>query len=191
MRSRARRQERRRAAEAARRRNRRLRNAALGALVLVAAAVAVATFEGGKRSEVEGVEKPESQGRNHVAVGTPVDYGTPAPTSGPHYGERVADCGVHDETPPLPDVVHAMEHGAVVLWYRPDAADEARPRLLEVMSGYDSHVLVAPNPDIAEPVVATAWDRRLRVDDPDDPRLEEFVKDDRKHGPENVACPIR
>ena len=68
--------------------------------------------------------------------------------------------------------------------------DGARLRLIEILNDYNSHVIVAPNPDIEEPVVATAWNRRMRFDDIDDPRIAEFADTYRNRGRERVDCPI-
>lgn len=188
---RARREERKRREEAERRRKRRrrrLRAWGLGglAVVVVGAGIAYLVWPD---PEVEGVERPRSQGSEHVQTGTPLDYDDAAPTSGDHYA-AAADCGAYSDRPDLPLVVHALEHGTVVLWYDPDVEDEARPRLLEVMEEYDSHVIVAPNPEIDEPVVATAWNRRMRFADIDDPAIDEFADVYRNRGPESVDCPI-
>lgn len=140
--------------------------------------------------EVAGVERPPDAGHSHVESGTDVVYDSPAPTSGTHWGDAVAPCGPYDEQPPLEAVVHTMEHGAVVLWYGPDVDEDGREELLDVMGRFDSHVIVAPNPDIESPVVATAWDRRLALDSPSDPLVREFAETYRNRGRENVACPI-
>lgn len=189
---RARREERKRQEQetrARRRRRRRLRDGAIAAVAL--AVVGAVVFQLVKpQPEVAGVEKPRDLDNNHVPAGTPVDYGTAVPTSGDHYANEVAGCGPSGEQPPLPAAVHAMEHGAVVLWYRPDVEEQVRPKLVDVMDRYESHVIVAPNPGIEEPVVATAWNRRMRFDDADEPRIGEFVDTYRKRGPERVRCPI-
>lgn len=142
------------------------------------------------KPEVEGVEKLANQGRGHVDTGTPVSYDSDAPTSGDHYGDSSTPCGSYTETPDMGALVHSLEHGAVVLWYRPDVGDEVQSSLEDIMDRYDSHVIVAPNAAIKEPVVATAWNRRLRFTDPDDPKLAEFVETYRRRAPEDVDCPI-
>ena len=139
--------------------------------------------------EVAGVERPDDLGNEHVPLFSPVDYGTPTPSSGPHYGELATPCGAHGETPELPGVVHAQEHGVVVLWHPADADPSVRDALIVVMSEYDSQVIVAPNAGI-DTVVATSWLRLLRVDDPADPRLAEFVETYRFRGLERVPCAI-
>lgn len=81
--------------------------------------------------------------------------------------------------------VHALEHGAVWLAYRPDlpAAD------LAVLRGFVDgvHEIVAsPYPGISEPVVALAWARQLRLDSVRDARLAQFIDafHDAPHAPQ-------
>jgi hypothetical protein len=166
---------------------RRLRTRGFALLALVVLGVgAYFVFRPGK--ELDGVEKPPDRGRRHLDAGEGFDYGDAAPTSGPH--GPASRCGAFTEQVPLTALVHALEHGAVAMWYRPDVEDEVRPRLLRIMGRYDSHVIVSPNPGIEEPIVTTAWNRRMRFDRADDPVLAEFVETYRKRGPEGIPCPI-
>lgn len=143
--------------------------------------------------ELDGVERPTYEGRDHVTRGTRIDYGSAAPTSGPHW-PVAARCGVHREPVDLPLAVHALEHGAVVVWHQPDLPDPVAERLHDLTDRWDSHVLVSPNPDIDAPVVLTALDRRLTLGD-DVPasalveRATEFVEVYRGRGPESIDCP--
>lgn len=167
------------------RRTRWIRRGAIGVVAIgLGGVLAFFLFRPGP--EVEGVEKPGDQGRGHVVR---VSYDSPTPTSGAHLS-RPLTCGRYDTTPDLGRLVHSLEHGAVALWYRSDMATELRDPLLELMNDYDTHVIVAPNEDIDEPIVATAWNRLMRFEDPQDPVLEEFVEIYRKRGPESLDCDI-
>ena len=53
----------------------------------------------------------------------------------------------------------------------------------------ESHVIVAPNAEIAEPLVATAWNR-LKTFDEAGPDVADFIDAYRRRGPENVICDI-
>ena len=100
-------------------------------------------------SEIDGVERPPFQRSRHVAPGQTVNYATATPTSGPH-GPSSARCGLQASGVPLEFAVHNLEHGAVVVWYRPDLEESLLPGLQTSISQWDSHVLVAPNPGISE-----------------------------------------
>ncbi len=165
-------------------RRRRLRNAAI-AVVTGALAAAGAFFLLRPDPELRGVERPRNQGRGHVGA---VDYDTATPTSGKHSAEAPR-CGRYS-SPLAPELaVHALEHGTVVIWYQTARADELLPALEELLGQFDSHVIVSPNDGIAEPIVATAWNRLKRYPDPGADLLE-FARVYRKRGPENVSCAI-
>jgi hypothetical protein len=54
--------------------------------------------------------------RAHVPDGVAVDYGTPYPTSGVH-SKRRTEPGFYTDPQPLARLVHALEHGTIVIYY--------------------------------------------------------------------------
>jgi len=137
--------------------------------------------------EVEGVEKPPNRGRDHVTPGEPISYDSPTPTSGPHWSQAPR-CGTFTQPLDLELAVHALEHGAVILWYQPDFPEDDLDALRDIARRWDSHVIVSPNEGIDGPVVATAW-RRLKAYDGPGEDVAEFVDTYRRRGPESVDCP--
>ncbi|MGH3443406.1 MAG: DUF3105 domain-containing protein [Nitriliruptorales bacterium] len=113
----------------------------------------------------------------------------PAPTSGNHTAG--AECGVRS-APVDPSVqIHTLEHGGVVFQYREDDIDPAAIERLEGLAPeFGSHVLVAPNPSVDAPIVATAWTRKMRLDEVDMEALRDFAIAFRGQGPESVRCPV-
>lgn len=107
------------------------------------------------------------------------------PSGGPH-ALSPASSGSYREGS-VPDdgaVVHALEHGRIAIWYRPDlpAPDVDRlAGLLEVESGM---VLLLPRPALEVPVAATAWRRRLLCPRPDVDALARFIRAYENMGPE-------
>lgn len=140
--------------------------------------------------EIDGVEQPEDLGRRHLAAGESYEYDHPAPTSGPH-SLQAARCGTYTDFADIPliEAVHALEHGAVIMWHDPELDLDEVGELRDVAAEHDSHVIVAPNPGIDHPVVVTAWNRRASFDTADDPGIAEFVETYRQRGPEQVDCP--
>lgn len=184
---RERRMERQRREAAARRRatrRRRLRNvivvAVLGAVVGTGIFVLIRPDP-----EVEGVIRPPNRGRGHVADAR---YESPTPTSGPH-SASAPRCGTASQGLPLELAVHALEHGAVVVWHHPTLDEGARADALEILASWDSHWILSPNPGITEPFVATAWNRLKAFEEPGE-GLREFVDTYRRRGPERVDCPV-
>lgn len=164
--------------------------------LLTAAAVAAVALAGffvfslfQPDEEVPGVEKPVNLGRDHLLVGETFNYASATPTSGTHAPNAPSQCGVVTGNLPLEFAVHALEHGVVVVWYRPDLAEEVVPQLAAMIQEWDSHVIVAQNPRITEPLVATAWNRR-KVFDEVGPDVAEFIDVYRGRGPESVPCDI-
>lgn len=110
----------------------------------------------------------------------PVQYTSNPPTSGPHK-PTPATGGVLDEPISKPIQVGVLERGDVLLQYRPslDAADRS------TLEGFaEDRVTVAPNPDLDDAVVATAWLYKRSCSDVDPDAIEQFVADRVGKGPE-------
>lgn len=169
-------------------RRRRLRTA-LAALVgvVVIAAIGVAIFPRLFPPELEGVTRPPNEGRSHLAAGQAVAYSTPTPTSGSH-SPSSARCGIFTQQVPLEFAVHALEHGTVVIWYQPGLAEDVAPGLREIVNRFDDRVILVPNAQLTQPIVATAWNR-LKAYESVDPEIEDFIETYRNRGPESVRCP--
>ena len=184
---RARRLERQAQEAAARKRATRLRQlrAAAAVAVTVAAVAVVAYLALRSGPEVAGVTKPRDDGRGHVTGAT---YESGTPTSGSH-DAAAPPCGVRGEPLAADVAVHALEHGVVVLWYRPDVDVSLRSAAADLLAEWDSHWILSPNPEIEQPFVATAWNR-LKAFDEADSSLAEFVETYRQRGPEDVDCPV-
>lgn len=164
-------------------RRRQLRTVAL-AVVTVVVGAAGAFLLLRPEPEVDGVIKRSTDGRDHV---TGAAYDEATPTSGDHSASAPA-CGRTTDPLALELAVHALEHGAVVVWHRPDVDDDVRAAAADLLREWDSHWILSPNPEIASPFVATAWNRSKAFDEPG-PELREFVDTYRRRGPERVDCP--
>lgn len=108
------------------------------------------------------VLRPTDLGTAHLEEGQAFDdYSSIPPTSGPHSPVPTTVGAVYEDPQPLPEVVHAMEHGAVVVWVGPGAPDPMRAGLLQtvealVEEGYLA-LIVTPMPELEEPFAMTAW----------------------------------
>lgn len=109
-----------------------------------------------------------------------VDYQSDPPTSGPHQPGPALE-GVVDEPLSRPIQVGVLEGGGVLVQHRPDLSPTDRELLASVAG---SRVVVAPNPGLADPVVATAWTYKLTCADVDVEALEEFISARSGKGPE-------
>jgi hypothetical protein len=107
---------------------------------------------------------------------THVEYTSEPPTSGPHQLAPPVE-GVVDDPIPRPVQVGILERGDVLLQHDPDLDPDA-VRRLEGLAG--DGVVVAPNPDLPSPIVATAWVYKRTCDTVDVAALQEFI--DERHG---------
>lgn len=125
-------------------------------------------------------ERVDPASLNHVfGGGQEPDYATDPPTSGPHE-PGPARSGVLDEPLSRPQQVGQLEAGAVLLQYRPDL-DAGQRAELEALAG--DRVVVAPNPDLPTPVVATAWVRKMECRAVDAGALRAFAEAHVGQGP--------
>ena len=125
--------------------------------------------------------------RSHIPPGAPFDYGTPFPTSGPH-SPRWTETGFYTEPQPPPELVHALEHGNVVIYYdQPGSrALQQLTRWAEEHQGQWDGVVVVPSPGLNRSVVLTAWEKRLRLDRFDAAAAAAFLDAFRGKGPEGA-----
>ena len=120
---------------------------------------------------------------NHVADPT---YRVDPPAGGNHSPQPAPARTYREQVPPDGQIVHAMEHGYVVLWHRPDLARRDRDALQEVADRHERDVLVVPRPTLSTPVAATAWENRLLCRSVEPDALDLFVREYRNKGPERV-----
>ena len=126
-------------------------------LLALSAASAVAQEAPAETEIVPAIEQP-----GHLPEDVPYDYGTPFPTSGPHSPHHTMP-GFYAEPQPPTELVHALEHGMVVVYY-----DQPGEEALEMLRSWTSHyagetdgIIATPAPGIGEQIVLTAWERRL------------------------------
>lgn len=135
------------------------------------------------------VETQRSDGRGHLDPGQRHFYAARYPTSGPHESVWVRP-GFYDEAQPPTRLVHAMEHGNVVIYY--DAPGEAALEMLRRWSGlytgqWDG-LVVTKDSGLGSRIVLSAWTKRLELERFDPEAAAAFVDAFRGRGPEN---PIR
>ena len=111
---------------------------------------------------------------------TGVEYSSDPPTSGPHQpGPAVS--GVVEDPITRPVQVGILERGDVLIQFSPDLAEDDRTELARL--GGD-RVVVAPNPDLPSPVVATAWVYKRSCTSVDVDPLKDFIEERVGRGPE-------
>lgn len=137
------------------------------------------------------VEEPEEQGADHIDVGTQhPPYSSNPPTSGPHYATP-ADAAFYTTAIEAETVVHNLEHGQIVFWYRPDASQELIDQVESIVRQESLASLGVPWPQIEEPynVVLTAWGALQQCERVSQKVVDDFREEFQGKGPESVGIP--
>jgi hypothetical protein len=141
-----------------------------------------------------------SRAADHVPVCTSLGYDVP-PVGGTHFAQW-ADFGTYDAPVPWGFLVHAMEHGAVVLAYRcAEGADCAalRGELEAIVAARPADPLcrddarlryvLAPAPDLEWPVAVLAWEHLYTATCLDRPSIDAFLDAHYARAPEDTCAP--
>jgi hypothetical protein len=101
------------------------------------------------------LKNPPMEGRTHTLAH--VNYKTEPPTSGPHNPVPASDAA-YAQNPGEEHLVHALEHGRVIYWFKPNAPASVRGDLYALYKEDKALVVLTPN---ARPmpyqVAASAW----------------------------------
>jgi hypothetical protein len=164
--------------EGRKRRNKLLLRAVVVLVVLGAAAFGYRFFQ--ERRLLDAVTTASYPAGQHVAG--KIRWNEDPPVGGAH---NVAwqNCGVYSEPIHNEHGVHSLEHGAVWITYRPDLRADQVQRLVTLAA--NDYMLVSPYPGLPVPVIATAWNRQIRLDGATDPRLVAFI-DEYRNNPQNT-----
>jgi hypothetical protein len=131
-------------------------------------------------------EKMADEGAGHVARGEEhAAYKSNPPTSGPHW-VGVAGAGI--KTEPVADelVLHSMEHGAAVVWYREDLEQSEVDKIKEAFVSADGKKIMLARKDLDVPVALTSWGYLLKLDSIDEAKIKEFIETNNDRAPEKA-----
>ena len=102
------------------------------------------------------IAKHEATGnQDHVAEGTKVDYSQTPPDSGKHYPSPAPFTKhfyAEADRPPVETLVHNLEHGYTVVWYRADAPGKQIKNLQRIAKTFGSD-----DYDPADKFIAAPW----------------------------------
>ena len=96
--------------------------------------------------------------REHTEdIAEQIGYSSSPPTSGKHFVEPAED-GAYDEAPDVKQLVHTMEHGRVIIWFKLNLPEEQRANLKALFDEDTYQMVIVPDPtDMTYQVAATAW----------------------------------
>ncbi len=166
-----------------------------GLLIVLAAGLAItlALTSGNDRPKSRlGVEQPNA-GRQHVAEDQRVDYKSAIPTSGSHW-EVEAPWGFYDQELPNERVVHNMEHGGIVISYKPHLGQTTFDRVKGLFfkpfsdqSFQPNKVVMMPRQEQKEAIVMASWDRLMTLESYDQQKMIDYYLTNVGKSPEPSA----
>lgn len=133
-------------------------------------------------------EEIPSQGAPHVGRGeSHPSYNSNPPTSGWHWGDGVAGPGIKDK--PVPDelVLHSMEHGAAVVWYKADLSKDNVEKIKSAFNDASGKKIMLPRKNLDVPVALTSWGRLLKLKTINEAKIKEFIETNNDRAPEKAA----
>ena len=127
-----------------------------------------------------------------------IGYESSPPTSGKHFVTPAED-GAYDDAPDAKELVHTMEHGRVIIWFKRNLPKDDRANLAALFEEDTYQMVITPDPTkMKYAVAATAWNAepepngtgRLlgcpKMDDGVFDAIRAFKDEHRSNGPEPV-----
>jgi hypothetical protein len=134
----------------------------------------------------------------HVPEGTSVQYNTSPPCVGPHY-PNWASFKEYDRPVDARYLVHSMEHGAIVLYYKcadPGECPDIVATLRAVRDTFPqdsrcsdvrSRIIIVSDPALKTRVAAAAWGVTYTAECADQASLSAFARDNYAKSPEDIC----
>jgi hypothetical protein len=182
--------------EAARKGQTRRRVALAGAgglaFALVVGAIVV-LFPRPGTAQAQGHQVPIEGNRQHVSQSTDTGYRNRPPSSGDHY-DTPSGYGVIGRQLMAGNLVHTLEHGGVIVYYRPDLCDQSC--VAQLQHAFNAapksrqwgtvKMVVTPWQDMDHAVTAAAWGWVDEMDEADPARIDAFYQAHVDRGPEDA-----
>jgi hypothetical protein len=97
--------------------------------------------------------------REHATdINAKIKYRTNPPTDGKHYFDPAKD-GAYDNPPPDAQLVHNLEHGRVIVWFKRSLPDDARAAIKAFYDEDTYQMVLAPRENMPYQIAASAWNR--------------------------------
>ncbi len=104
------------------------------------------------------LESVRAKSREHTGdLAESVTYDSKPPASGKHY-EVAAEDGEYEDPRDVKELVHALEHGRVIIWFRKTLPADERANLKALFDEDPYQMIITPDPTrMTYAVAATAW----------------------------------
>ncbi len=139
-----------------------------------------------------GAEQADA-GREHISVGAKASYKEAIPTSGTH-SVQPAGWGISETELPNESIVHSMEHGGVVISYKPDIDPAIKAKLSSLFqqpysnkSFRPTKAIVMPREKQNAPIVLASWKRLQELQSFDERTIIEYYTRNIGNSPEPNA----
>ena len=166
------------------------------ALLVLGVSLLAAACDGGRESfsdpRLQTFDDPSTlPEQQHLTPGTVFTaYTTIPPVSGPH-DPFPLQCGIYNREQPFERALHAMEHGAIVIYYDPAATPESVQAQVDEIGGDllrdGRRIIVMPHANIGSPIVLTAWARKLALTTVETATIRDFANAFENQAPERIA----
>ncbi|MGB3772284.1 MAG: DUF3105 domain-containing protein [Rhodococcus sp. (in: high G+C Gram-positive bacteria)] len=127
-------------------------------------------------TDIDGVVTQDYPAALHVTGAQRVAYDQSPPFGGPH-DQIWANCmgTVYPDGLRTENAVHSLEHGAVWIAYNPDELDSDQVSALESKVENQQYMLMSAYPGLDSPISLQSWGHQLKLDNADDPRIDQFI----------------
>lgn len=134
----------------------------------------------------------EDKGQKHVAPGSTKYDGPVPPTSGDH--TTPVPWQVYDQEVPGENAIHNLEHGGIVITYRPDLPADQVAKIRALFSKPFSRekfspikAVVAPRAANEAPIILSSWTRNMKLEAYDEEKMVEYYLRNVGQAPEGTA----
>ncbi|MEK8132486.1 DUF3105 domain-containing protein [Paenibacillus filicis] len=138
------------------------------------------------------VRTDRDYGREHSDM--PVKYEMKLPTSGTHSPHDLK-FGFYEKKPQTELLVHNLEHGDILIYYRPDADPSIKEavKALSRVTKAGAGVLAVPSEELPEgdEVVMNAWTKTMELTKYDEQKAGTFIYQFINQGPEQIPASVR
>lgn len=160
-------------------------------LVILVGGVWFLSVQGAKEEEKlnKGLlgEKIQDMGATHVKRDeSHPDYNSNPPTSGYHWGDGTAGPGIKDQEVSQELVLHSMEHGAAVVWYKSDLPKDQVETIKNAFTSASGKSIMLPRKNLDTPIALTSWNRLLKLKTIDKAKIKEFIETNNDRAPEKA-----
>lgn len=128
-------------------------------------------------TQIPGVVVQTYPAGQHVTGTQRVAYQQSPPFGGRH-DNAWASCNgvVYPEPVRSENLVHSLEHGSVWIAYNPDQVSGPALDVLRAKVENQPYTVMSPYPGLDQPISLQSWGHQLKLDDADDPRIDQFIR---------------